>query len=983
VIDLSQRVLAETQHDRAIAKLVRTAQDVVDCDRIGLFMYEQGRGLVCQAAPAGGEVGWVVRKGEGIVGKVAMSGKTVNIANVRRVPELMNSADSLAGPDTRSVLCVGLKDHESEGHVSAVFVAINKRGEMSCRSDGLTTLSVTPIEQTTGEAKAFDKTDEQLLRLLLTLTSQQLHVLALSEEKARATRQVESLLTLVGSLSTTITDLEACLIHLADTIRVQLGCKQVFIFLADGTDLVCRVRCPKPVSKLINGVLQFPVKSVGVLGEVYSTGEPRLLGASDESELHAFAEAVTAEDEKVRPMLSALVCPLLDEGNETFGVVVGVNKDGSSLGDAEFCTAPGLLSRRLSQILTEHARQRSARKNSTIAGTIPFTPSDLEKLSTLLLFAAHAVRTAEIYSRQNAANNRLRALLRLCTDSVKGLKGGKVYDIIYALCKHGRELFNCDRCSFFAVDPLWDEIVLWYLVPGEAALQKMRVPKVGAVGYTVDTGEALNIRDAQSDSRFANETDRLTGYKTNTVMCQPITSRTGQVVAALQCVNKANGAFFDADDDETCSIVSNMFSDMLRDNMPQASIESLMERTDVNQDVKEVVRMFTPATSKRGKARWPSVKKTIPHKLKTVWDERSVLGLSKLNAWNFNRLDIDDSERRALVPAVFRHLDLLEEFRIGVSTLDEFIANVEGEYSDNPYHNWAHAFGTFHIAYLLLVEILRISKGTPDGVVLLQVDRLAVLLAALGHDAGHRGFNNTFETVTQSELALRYNDYSPLENHHASITCRCLQTTEDAVTDSMRHEDAKRMRAVVIKSILDTDMARHNDSVLWLNKGSIQRKHEDTEGGTENSDNVDTSKELSSAILHCADLGHPVLPWAMHKRLSLLACQEFFNQFCEEKNLGLPTLPFMGKDPNGPIKEIGTLQSGFINFVVFPLWSALHQYTCEGIQFIVDNVQQNGKLWGSVAEGQVVNDMQPYRSGQDQPMVLIRPARSNSARGVL
>jgi hypothetical protein len=54
-------------------------------------------------------------------------------------------------------------------------------------------------------------------------------------------------------------------------------------------------------------------------------------------------------------------------------------------------------------------------------------------------------------------------------------------------------------------------------------------------------------------------------------------------------------------------------------------------------------------------------------------------------------------------------------------------------------------------------------------------DVLAGLIAAAGHDVAHTGTNNAFHIASGSELALRYNDVSVLENMHASYTCQLLK----------------------------------------------------------------------------------------------------------------------------------------------------------------------------------------------------------------
>lgn len=51
---------------------------------------------------------------------------------------------------------------------------------------------------------------------------------------------------------------------------------------------------------------------------------------------------------------------------------------------------------------------------------------------------------------------------------------------------------------------------------------------------------------------------------------------------------------------------------------------------------------------------------------------------------------------------------------------------------------------------------------------------MTMLLAAATHDIGHLGVNNAFLKSTKHELALIYNDHSPLENMHISLAFKML-----------------------------------------------------------------------------------------------------------------------------------------------------------------------------------------------------------------
>ena len=44
----------------------------------------------------------------------------------------------------------------------------------------------------------------------------------------------------------------------------------------------------------------------------------------------------------------------------------------------------------------------------------------------------------------------------------------------------------------------------------------------GIAGHVARTGEVVSCMDAQSDSRFNSQVDKITGYKTNSILCAPL-----------------------------------------------------------------------------------------------------------------------------------------------------------------------------------------------------------------------------------------------------------------------------------------------------------------------------------------------------------------------------------------------------------------------------------------------------------------------------
>lgn len=88
---------------------------------------------------------------------------------------------------------------------------------------------------------------------------------------------------------------------------------------------------------------------------------------------------------------------------------------------------------------------------------------------------------------------------------------------------------------------------------------------------------------------------------------------------------------------------------------------------------------------------------------------------------------------------------------------------------------------------------------------------LILIVSCICHDLDHPGYNNIYQINARTELALRYNDISPLENHHCSVAFRVLEAPECNILASLDNPTYRIVREGIIRCILATDMARHNE----------------------------------------------------------------------------------------------------------------------------------------------------------------------------
>ena len=90
-----------------------------------------------------------------------------------------------------------------------------------------------------------------------------------------------------------------------------------------------------------------------------------------------------------------------------------------------------------------------------------------------------------------------------------------------------------------------------------------------------------------------------------------------------------------------------------------------------------------------------------------------------------------------------------------------------------------------------------------------KLDTLSVIIAAVCHDLGHDGFNNSYHSNAITERAISSNDVSVQETYHASETFRILNDPIYNFADKFSKDEFKLFRKRVIGMILATDMAKH------------------------------------------------------------------------------------------------------------------------------------------------------------------------------
>merc|ERR1719469_162854 len=96
------------------------------------------------------------------------------------------------------------------------------------------------------------------------------------------------------------------------------------------------------------------------------------------------------------------------------------------------------------------------------------------------------------------------------------------------------------------------------------------------------------------------------------------------------------------------------------------------------------------------------------------------------------------------------------------------------------------------------------------------LEQFTLLIAGIAHDVGHPGVNNGFLAEVGHELALQYNDRSPLENMHCAKLYTIVANPLMNIFSKLSKDQYREARKNCIEVILHTDMMGHGAMVKDL-----------------------------------------------------------------------------------------------------------------------------------------------------------------------
>jgi|GEM_PF-552486 len=177
--------------------------------------------------------------------------------------------------------------------------------------------------------------------------------------------------------------------------------------------------------------------------------------------------------------------------------------------------------------------------------TKPFSPAELTaKLGRLIKEKRLANENARLLEEQVRLNKRLSTVLSVAGDLSSELEFDRLFPLIVSKVT---EVMGAERTSLYIIDHERGE--LWTKVAEK--VDEIRLPLGhGISGRVAVTGEVINVADAWELPYFDRSFDIRNNFRTRSVLCVPISNRSGERIAVIQVINKTDNGGFDKTDVE-------------------------------------------------------------------------------------------------------------------------------------------------------------------------------------------------------------------------------------------------------------------------------------------------------------------------------------------------------------------------------------------------------------------------------------------------
>ena len=128
-------------------------------------------------------------------------------------------------------------------------------------------------------------------------------------------------------------------------------------------------------------------------------------------------------------------------------------------------------------------------------------------------------------------------------------------------------VMNAQRASIFLINPETNELEAVNALGMNKETLKFDY-RLGIAGSVFTTGVALNIDTESVRTRFNDDFDKLSEFKTKSIICHPIHNREDKIIGVIEVINKRNQDRFTVEDEKTMKVLSLIFSSVFHSFNP-------------------------------------------------------------------------------------------------------------------------------------------------------------------------------------------------------------------------------------------------------------------------------------------------------------------------------------------------------------------------------------------------------------------------------
>ncbi|KPA75033.1 putative cAMP specific phosphodiesterase [Leptomonas pyrrhocoris] len=564
-----------------------------------------------------------------------------------------------------------------------------------------------------------------------------------------------------------------------------------------------------------------------------------------------------------------------------------------------------------------------------------FGQRDEELFKTFSMFAAASLRNCRINETLLTEKRKSDAIL----DVVTLLSNTDIRDVdgIVRHVLHGaKKLLNADRSSLFLLDKERNE--LYSRMADSVTGSEIRFPcGQGIAGTVAAAAVGENIVDAYADPRFNSAVDRSLGYRTQSILCEPIVLN-NDVLAVVQLVNKLDEdgtvKSFTAADRATFKVFS-LFAGISINNshLFEFAVKAGQEAMALN-----LHRTIAPVGAQKSN--------NAPKLFDISKVERdAVLAIDFQDAYDFtspafNLFDVRENSSEPLDAAAAVVLQLLwstglpEKFKCRKETLLTFILQCRHMYRRVPYHNFYHVVDVCQTLHTFLYA----GKASEF---LTDLECYVLLVTALVHDLDHMGVNNSFYLKTDSPLGILSSasgNSSVLEVHHCRLAIEILSEPSSDVFEGLTEEEVTYAYQSLIECVLATDMAKHGEEL---------KRFDDMVQASFNKEDEGHRRLVMETLIKAGDVSNVTKPFETSRMWAMAVTEEFYRQGDMEKEKGVEVLPMFDRSKN---TELARGQIGFIDFVVGKYFKDIVGGLLHGMQWCVDAIADNRAQWQKILD---------------------------------